>query len=73
MVSKRGFDMGDNSALGEQLCFDLSVDQDVECLASNGSTNLVVSFVNAKALSARREALERVERSGIFRVEHIGA
>lgn len=65
--------MSDNSARGEQLCFDLRVDQDVEYTSNKCSNSLVVSFVNAKALSARREALERVERSGIFRTNHVGA
>ena len=51
---------------GEQLCLDLTLDQDEGTQAAHATQVQIVPFVSAKSSLARREALDRVKRSGIF-------
>lgn len=58
---------------GEQLCLDLTLDRDEQTQVAHATRVQIVPFVNAKSSLARREALERVKRSGIFQSRYAGA
>lgn len=65
--------MRETPSKGEQLCLDLTVDQ-VEQTHTDSCTQVrIVPFVSAKSNIARREALERVKKSGIFQSPYAGA
>lgn len=58
--------MRETPSKGEQLCLDLTVSQDEQTHTVSCTQVRIVPFVSAKSSLARREALERVKRSGIF-------
>lgn len=64
--------MRETSSNGEQLCLDLTMDRDEQTHTVSCTQVRIVPFVSAKTSLARREALERVKRSGIFRSNYAG-